>query len=251
MTKHNQTTVIFGANSRVALETARVLAMAGKPLLLVARNPVELKANLFDLRSKSPRPESISSMVADISDPACDALVIAESERLGGASCFFVCVGWMPTQGECDKDPATANLVTSTNGSDPARFCSSAASFLSARGSGGSVCAVTSAAGVRGRSANRTYGAAKALLMHSLEALRHEHSKNGVKILDIRLGRVRTPMTQGMQGPLFSDPKTVGPMIAKAIESSSEGAVYVPWLWLPIMTIIRHLPFFVFSRMRV
>jgi hypothetical protein len=62
---------------------------------------------------------------------------------------------------------------------------------------------------------------------------------------------VATPMTAGMkQGLLMASAKKVGNDMAIAIDRAS-GVVYSPGFWRAIMLVIRHLPFAIFSKLRI
>ena len=66
-------------------------------------------------------------------------------------------------------------------------------------------------------------------------------------------GFVDTPMTAGIAnkgGPLWATPDKVAADIERAVKKGRR-VVYTPWFWWPIMTIISHLPWFVFRRLKI
>src|SRR6478735_9601812 len=68
--------VVTGASKGIGLETARRLAAAGAQVLLVARTADPLQAAAADIGAEY--------LAADITDPDCDARVIATAiEQLG------------------------------------------------------------------------------------------------------------------------------------------------------------------------
>src|SRR5205085_2629106 len=78
-----------------------------------------------------------------------------------------------------------------------------------ARG-GGTLCVFSSVAGERGRKPVILYGAAKAGLSHYLEGLDHKFHSEGLRVVCIKPGFVRTSMTEGLRPPPFAgDPEGV------------------------------------------
>jgi len=68
----------------------------------------------------------------------------------------------------------------------------------------------------------------------------------------VKPGFVDTPMTAEIAkgGPLWAKPDQVAADIERAVEKGRR-IVYTPWFWWPIMMIIRHLPWFVFRRLKI
>ncbi len=115
----------------------------------------------------------------------------------------------------------------------------------------GTIAAITSVAGDRGRRSNYVYGAAKRTISTFLEGLRHRLAPSGVAVVDIRPGFVDTPMTRDIKkGALWASPDTVAQGIIKAIQKRKPVA-YVPVFWQGIMAIIRSLPNFVFNKINI
>jgi NAD(P)-dependent dehydrogenase (short-subunit alcohol dehydrogenase family) len=84
----------------------------------------------------------------------------------------------------------------------------------------------------------------------ALQGLRQRFARTSIRVTDLRPGLVDTPMTVGFRkGPLWAAAGDVGAGIVKHIDRGS-AVVYLPGYWRPIMLVIRHLPEFVFRRMR-
>ena len=69
---------------------------------------------------------------------------------------------------------------------------------------GGTLCAFSSVAGERGRKPVVLYGATKAGLSAYLEGLDHRHRANGLKVVCVKPGFVKTTMTEGLKPPPFA-----------------------------------------------
>ena len=107
-----------------------------------------------------------------------------------------------------------------------------------ARG-GGTLCVFSSVAGERGRKPVALYGAAKAGLSRYLEALDHRHHGDGLHVLTVKPGFVRTGMTAGLKAPPFAgDPEQVAADVLRAM-TRRQPVVYTPRPWALVMLIIR------------
>jgi decaprenylphospho-beta-D-erythro-pentofuranosid-2-ulose 2-reductase len=51
-------------------------------------------------------------------------------------------------------------------------------------------------------------------------------------------------------GPLWTTPARVAANIRQAADHG-HAVIYTPWFWWPIMLVIRHLPLFVFHRLKI
>jgi short-subunit dehydrogenase len=111
----------------------------------------------------------------------------------------------------------------------------------------GTLGVITSVAGDRGRPRNYTYGASKGALSIYLQGLRTRLYASGVKVTNLKLGPVDTPMTKGhAKHALFGKPPGVARGIVDAMDRGAPVA-YVPSVWAAIMPIIRNTPERVFQ----
>jgi short-subunit dehydrogenase len=135
-----------------------------------------------------------------------------------------------------------------TNFVAPALLLSIAGGRLAERG-GGTLVAISSVAGDRGRQSNYFYGAAKGGLTTFLGGLRNRLFRRGVHVVTVKPGFVDTPMTAGMKkNALFVPPSAVAESIVRAVELRRD-VVYVPWFWRAIMLLVRLVPERMFKRM--
>jgi short-subunit dehydrogenase len=126
-------------------------------------------------------------------------------------------------------------------------FCEEARRRLLARG-GGTLCAFSSVAGERGRKPVIIYGAAKAGLTRYLEGLDHKFRAQGLRVICVKPGFVRTAMTEGLKAPPFAgEPEAVAGQVIRAIDRGRP-VVYAPGIWALVMFAIRMLPRFVMRR---
>ena len=116
----------------------------------------------------------------------------------------------------------------------------------------GNLVGIGSVAGVRGRSNNMVYGAAKRGLETYFEACRHWLARQGGACVQFyRLGFVATSMTFGQSTPLpAASPEAIAERIAKNL-GKDIGMCYLPNWWALVMTVLQFVPWFVFKRLNI
>jgi short-subunit dehydrogenase len=152
-----------------------------------------------------------------------------------------VTAGVFATQEELEADPALAEQLLRVDFSNTVLFCEVAKKALLEQG-GGALCVFSSVAGERGRKPVIIYGAAKAGLTRYLEGLDHKHHADGLRVVTVKPGFVKTSMTAGLDPPPFAgEPEAVARRVLRAIDRGTP-VVYAPAPWRLIMAIIRALP---------
>lgn len=239
---------IFGATSAMAQATARLLAARGAALFLVGRDPEKLQAVADDLRVRG---ATIHAARADLDDTARHGALLDEAAAaLGRIDVVLVAQGVLAASDAAEADLAVAERLLVTNFLAPALLCEAAALRLAAQGAG-TLVAIGSVAGDRGRQSNYAYGAAKGGLAIFLEGLRNRMFHRGVHVVTVKPGFVDSPMTANLEkNALFAPPSAVARAILRAVERRRD-VVYVPWFWRPIMLVIRHVPERVFKRLKL
>ena len=80
-----------------------------------------------------------------------------------------------------------------------------------------------------------------------MAGLRNRIDREGVTVLTIKPGPVKTSMTTSMKGSeKFADPNKVAQQIVSAVEKKKD-VLYTPGIWAPIMFVIRGIPERVFK----
>ena len=116
----------------------------------------------------------------------------------------------------------------------------------------GTIVGISSVAGDRGRQSNYLYGSAKAGFTTYLSGLRNRLYKNGVHVLTVRPGFMRTRMIEGIKtpGPLTAEPEKVAEVVYSAtVKRRNE--IYVLWMWRYIMLVIRFIPEMIFKKLNL
>ncbi len=243
----NSTVLILGAASDIGRAIARNYAATGRPLILAARDPERLEPDAADLRLRYQVAVRICAF--DVLDSGGHAGFV---DGLGELPGTVVCtVGLLGRQGEDQHSPAATESIIATNFTGPAMVLGLLADRMEAAGRG-TIIAISSVAGDRGRASNYIYGSAKAGLTAFLSGLRNRLAGKGVHVVTVKPGFVRTRMTEGMPlpGVLTADPEEVGRAVVQA-EARGRDVIYVRPVWWLVMTIIRLLPEVVFKRTKL
>ena len=243
------TIAIYGAYSAIAEATARRLVAPGSKFFLVGRDRKRLEAMADDLSVRGA--EAVHTRTADLVDrDALPGLVDGMFETLGEVDTVLLAHGTLPDQESCAASPDDAYSAFEVNAVSHIGLLTLIANRLEGQRRG-TIAAITSVAGDRGRRSNYVYGAAKRSISTFLEGLRHRLAPQGIAVVDIRPGFVDTPMTRDIEkGVLWASPDTVAVGIVKAIKKG-KAVAYVPAFWQGIMAIIRALPNFVFNKINI
>lgn len=229
---------------------ARAMAERGDDLFLLGRDPDDLERSAADLEVRAGRGEAGRPGIAvcDLEDPATfEPGLDAADEHLGGFDTVVLTAGVFTSQEELEADPEQLARLLAVDFSHSVLFLEAARQRLLSRG-GGTLCAFSSVAGERGRKPVVLYGAAKAGLTRYLEGLDHRFYDQGLRVITVIPGFVKTGMTAGLDPPPFAgEPEGVARDVLRALDRGKP-VVYTPGAWRWVMAVIRRLPRFVMRR---
>ncbi len=242
--------LIIGATSAIAEATARRFAATGARFYLVGRNTERLAAIARDLEIRSGQPVMHESLNLDLLDQH-PALLERASQTLGGIDVALIAHGALPDQDACQQSVEKTLAAIHTNALSVISLATLLANDFATR-ERGTLIAISSVAGDRGRQSNYVYGAAKGMVSLFLQGLRNRLSSKGVQVITIKPGFVDTPMTAafGKKGLLWAQPDQIAQGIVAAVERGRD-EVYLPGFWRWIMWIIRHVPEGIFKRLKL
>ena len=241
--------LVLGATSGIAEATCRIWAGQGARLFLVARNAEKLAAVAADLRTRGA--SYVDTAVADLDNTDQHPTLLAHAvNSLTGLDVAYLTYGILGDQAKAEQDFNTAAQIIYTNYMAPVSLLTWLANFCVQRHAG-TLAVISSVAGDRGRKSNYLYGSSKAGLSAFLGGLRNRVDREGVTVLSIKPGPVKTAMTAGMKGSeKFADVDAVAKSIVKAIDKQQD-VLYVPFQWQPIMFIIRNIPERIFKKLNL
>jgi NAD(P)-dependent dehydrogenase (short-subunit alcohol dehydrogenase family) len=253
MTKRPLSVAVLGATSGMGRALARKLAQRGDRVFVLGIDRGELERTAADLRvyAGGGDPHAVQWAECDLMRPETFGPALAAADRaLGGLDTVVVTAALFATQEQLENDPALAARLLTADFTNTVLFCEEAKRLLLAKKDGAprTLCVFSSVAGDRGRKPVILYGASKAGLSRYLEGLDHKHHADGLRVVTVKPGFVKTGMTAGLKPPPFAgEPDEVAARVVKAIDRG-EPVVYAPAPWRAVMGVIKGMPRFVMRR---
>lgn len=240
-------TVILGATKGMGQSLARLIAARGDAVFILGRDREALDATTRDLEARTGRPVA-GSAVCDLANPEQFAGALDHAQAiLGRVDTVILTAGLFDRQDVLEQDHELARELLTVNFTNTVLFCEEVRRRMLASG-GGTLCVFSSVAGDRGRKPVILYGAAKAGLSHYLEGLDHKFRSQGLVVVCVKPGFVKTGMTAGLKPPPFAgEPDAVARHVLKAIDAKTP-VVYAPGIWRWVMFVIKLLPRFVMRK---
>ncbi len=241
--------LVWGANSAIAQEVQKLFATQASRFFLVARHAERLTAIADDLVVRGA--EICGTASQDFNrHQDIETIISQAATTLGRVDIILVAHGSLPDQEICENSAEAVKVCMDDNFTSTAVIVQSCAQLLESQGNG-ALAVISSVAGDRGRKSNYVYGAAKAGIDALLQGLRGRFASTDVKIINIKPGMVKTPMTAGMKhSALWATPEAIAPAIITAI-SKGRAVSYVPGYWRFIMWVIRALPTVILARLPI
>ena len=242
--------IVVGASSGLGAEIARQLAADGCAVALLGRRTDELR-KVADGIAAAGRGRAIVA-AHDVTDyDAVPALLESLVADLGGLDLLVYSSGimWVPGEDEYDFAKDRAQIEVNVLGA-MAWMTPVAARFEAARS--GTILGLSSVAGERGRTQFPGYATSKAALTTYLEALRNRLAMKGVNVVTVKPGFVDTPMTTSLpRKPLMVSVSKAASIILATAKRGGSPSAFVPARWWLVAMIMRHVPSFLFRRVRI
>jgi decaprenylphospho-beta-D-erythro-pentofuranosid-2-ulose 2-reductase len=239
--------LVLGGTSEIALAIVDELqAKAPREVALVGRDAVALEAQAQRLRDAGA--PAVSTLECDALDTDHHATLIEHAfEQLEGVDIAILAVGVLGERAGLPSDIDAAVRDMRVNMVGAGSLLLHTAHRLREHG-GGTIVVLSSVAAQRPRRANSAYGAAKAGLDSLAQALGDELHGQGVRVLVVRPGFVRTRMTHGLTpAPLACTPQDVARAVLKGLDDGAH-TVWAPSALRWVMLALRMLPRSVFRR---
>jgi len=242
--------LIAGATSTMAKYSARYCAENGCSLFLCGRSEEALQELKQDLSARGAHQTGYA--VLDMTDyDQHQAVIDKANDFLGGIDMILLAHGTLPDQMACEKSVAETLDALNTNALSAIAFITLISQQFEQQGHG-TIAAISSVAGDRGRQSNYVYGAAKGCLSLYLQGLRNRFGKTNIRVVTIKPGLVISPMTDGFEkGALWADAQKVGEGIGKVMLKDKQDIVYLPSFWRWIMLAIGVIPERLFKKLSI
>lgn len=245
---HAKRILILGAVSAMAQAAARLWAAEGARIALVGRNGERLEAIAADLKARGAAETAVAEL--DCSKADADAELQRLATNFGGLDIVLLAYGVLGDQSTLEHDPAATADLLQVNFTSAVAWSQAAANLFETQ-KFGSLVAIGSVAGDRGRQSNYVYGASKAGLGILIEGIAHRLARSGARATLIKPGFVDTPMTAAFpKGLLWAKAEDLGYIIVAAAQKGG-AVVYAPGFWRFIMMIIRSVPERIFHQTKL
>jgi short-subunit dehydrogenase len=240
--------LVVGASSGIGEALARRLAADGSRVALVARREDELRRIMDEINDAAGGERAIAVAHDVRAVGEAPELVQEIARRLGGLDLVIFAAGAMPAVAIDEYDTGKDRQMLEVNLLGAVAWLNPVAERMARLGRG-TIVGIGSVAGDRGRAPNPVYCTSKAGFHAYLEALRNRVAKLGVKVVTIKPGFVDTAMTRGKEGLFWviSADRAAEIILKKA--KSGVVTAYVPARWRLVMTIVRSIPSFIFSKL--
>lgn len=239
----NKKAIVIGASSGIGLEVAQVLAERGWTVAALARreDQLEVLANRF--------PGQVIPIWHDVTNTDSVPILFQETtHRIAGLDAIFYCAGVMHQVGADEFDYSKDKQMMEVNLLGAMAWLNEAAVRF-AGVHGGSIVAISSVAGDRGRGKQPGYNASKAGLNSYLESLRNRLCSLGVKVVTIKPGPTATEMTAHLSQRGMASARSVAEFAVGKMDRSGEH--YGKFSHRVLFYIIKRIPSPIFRRMRM
>jgi NAD(P)-dependent dehydrogenase (short-subunit alcohol dehydrogenase family) len=242
--------IVIGASSGIGRALVRQLAGEGYRVAALARRSAELEELRAECEANGGG-GTVRGHVHDVRDvEGVGELFETIVRELGGLDLCLFAAGIRPAVAEDEFDTEKDTAMIAVNFTGCVAWLNPVARLFASQRAG-TIVAISSVAGDRGRTKAPVYGATKAAMNAYLESLRNRLSDSGVHVCTIKPGFVDTAMLGGAQDlPWVISAPTAARRILRAARRRVN-VRYVPMRWWWVMAVIRAIPSCVFSRLRV
>ncbi len=245
-----QYALIVGASSGIGEALARRLAAGGTRVALVARSGENLRRIASEIEAAEGEERALVFPHDVLDLQAVPELFQEIARALGGLDLVVFSAGVMPPVAPDEYNTAKDREMLGVNLLGAVAWLNPAADRFARLGRG-TIVGVGSVAGDRGRSGNPVYCASKAGLHAYLEALRNRVARRGVKVVTVKPGFVDTAMTKGKEGLFWLISADRAAHIILNAARRGTVTAYVPARWRLVMSVIRAIPSFIFTRLGI
>ena len=243
----NNTVWIIGANSDIAKSFVKKYISEFKNVILASKNQIEIHE--FIQKTDA---EKIETFELDI----CDELSVDKFiEAAPVPDIVIIFAGYLQYDG-MQENFSSENIIRTyrTNAEGPSILIEKLYKLMSPK-HGGTVVALSSCAGERGKGSNRIYAASKAAMSVYMEGFMQAAEKDNIKTVLIKLGRVDTKMLKKSpiknQQLFCCSSEQAADFIMRAIRKNKSQICCYSRIWKYIMKIYKIIPLKIYNRINI
>ena len=238
--------LVLGGGSDIAAATVAAMQRRGPVTVIAAARDTDAAVN--GLSAAAPNAELVGRRWDALDVSTHESFVNDVFDRYGPIDVVLCAVGRLGHHAGVSMSAADVDAMVRANFSGPAAALSSVARRMVRQGRG-SIVVLSSVAGARARRSNYVYGSSKAGLDAFAQGLGDAVAPDGVDVIVVRPGFVRSKMTTGLDPAPFSrTPSQVGAAVVDAIDAGGSRIVWVPGTLGPLMGALRLAPRSVWRR---
>lgn len=236
--------VVFGATSDIALGCIKRWIDKNYELILVSRNEAKLNTFLKDKNYKK-----IHKIFFDMTNINSHNLLLKKINQIfNHIDILFFSYGVNYNNTTCLNDFNFSKNTIDTNYTSYISILNLVSRQLRSERKG-TIAVISSVAGDRGRSENFIYASSKSAISTYLSGLRQELHEFNIKVIDFKIGPVKTTMTKNFKNYYkFSDPEIISSQIVMNLDRDKT-TIYLPSYWRIIMFFIKLLPDKIFIKL--
>lgn len=236
-----QRVLVLGGGSDIGRAIARALVAEGAQLVLLGVRDLPAAAAAAEELRRAGAHE-VALLPFDASDDASHEVMIGSAfAHYGDIDIVILAAGVLGDQRRALREPALAADVLRVNLVGAGSALLVAARQLREQGHG-TLVVLSSVAAVRPRRANFIYGASKAGLDALARGLGDELAADGIGVMVVRPGFVRTKMTAGLPpAPLATTPEAVAALVVAGLRRGAH-AVWAPRAARAVALVLRLVP---------
>jgi len=243
-----ESVLLLGGTSEIGLAVAERLAAGTRLRAVLAARPSPRRDEAAARLRRGGHEVHVVDFEAE--DVQTHARTLDEAFAHGDVDVTVVAFGLLGDQEQAWQDHDAAVRLAQVNYTAAVSTGVLLAERLRRQGHG-AVVALSSVAGERPRRSNFVYGSTKAGMDAFYTGLREAVRADGVRVLVVRPGFVRSRMTEGLKAaPLSTTPEAVAELVARALVERRD-VVWAPSPLRWVMSGLRHVPAPLFRRLPV
>ena len=233
--------LIIGGNSDIGYATGKVFAQNKYNIHLASRNISNLKIKKGEIENLYGVDCKISFLDIENKENINNFF----NENLESPNIILIATGLLSDENEDD------NKILNVNYLCPAMLIDKSIIKYKAQKKLNTIIGISSVAGDRGKKSSDIYSSSKSTFSSYLNQLRQKLRSNGIHVMTVKPGWVKTKMTKNIKLPsiMTANVDFVGNKIFKAYKSR-KNILIVPWYWSIIMFLYRMIPEILFSIIR-